>query len=187
MAKTRSGRHDRRFTDTRNKIMEAALRLFIAKGYSATSLRDIADELGVTKSALYYHFPAKSDLAQRIFQPFIDDVDALLADLRPGQHSAADVLTAYAQALVPHRGAFAAMLRDASAAGDLDLEGASSRWLDRLGDLLTTGESTTAQRVRVSVAVGGLTRALVLAGVPAQEALGEGVEAALRALGDSAS
>jgi AcrR family transcriptional regulator len=56
--------------DTRTRIQEIALRLFTEQGYEATSLREIAEELGVTKAALYYHFKTK------------DDIVASLADLR---------------------------------------------------------------------------------------------------------
>ena len=45
--------------DTRSRIQDVALQMFIDKGYEATSLREIAEELGVTKAALYYHFDTK--------------------------------------------------------------------------------------------------------------------------------
>src|ERR1700694_4782548 len=41
---------------TRQQILDTALTLFTVQGYDATSLRQIADRLGVTKAALYYHF-----------------------------------------------------------------------------------------------------------------------------------
>ena len=40
----------------RDQILETASRLFLEQGYSATSVRNIADEVGVTEAALYYHF-----------------------------------------------------------------------------------------------------------------------------------
>ena len=39
-----------------------ALDLFIEKGYDGTSLREIAEKLGVTKAALYYYFESKDDI-----------------------------------------------------------------------------------------------------------------------------
>jgi AcrR family transcriptional regulator len=48
--------------DTRERILDVALDLFIEKGYDKTSLREIAEQLGVTKAALYYHFPSKQDI-----------------------------------------------------------------------------------------------------------------------------
>ena len=47
---------------TRQRILDVALDLFIDQGYDGTSLRQIAERLGVTKAALYYHFGAKEDI-----------------------------------------------------------------------------------------------------------------------------
>ena len=49
-------------TDTRERILDVALDLFVEKGFDQTSLREIAEQLGVTKAALYYHFPSKGDI-----------------------------------------------------------------------------------------------------------------------------
>lgn len=176
-------RRDGRTTDTRQRIESTALQLFVTKGFAATSLKDIADELGITKAALYYHFPAKADLARGVFQPFIDDVDAVLDDLGGRRLPAEDVLAAYAGALLPHRGALAATLRDPGAVADLDLEGASFRWLAKLSALLGYEEATAESRVRTAVAVGGLTRALVLPEIEDEQARAVAVEAAVAALG----
>ena len=48
-----------RLVNTRERIQEVALQLFIDQGYDKTSLREIAEHLGVTKAALHYHFPSK--------------------------------------------------------------------------------------------------------------------------------
>jgi AcrR family transcriptional regulator len=47
---------------TRERILDLALELFTEQGYDATSLRDIAERLGTTKAALYYHFARKEDI-----------------------------------------------------------------------------------------------------------------------------
>ena len=48
--------------DTRQRILDVALDLFTEQGYDGTSLREIAEQLGVTKAALYYHFESKEDI-----------------------------------------------------------------------------------------------------------------------------
>jgi AcrR family transcriptional regulator len=63
--------------DTRTRIQQVALRLFIENGYEATSLREIAEEIGVTKAALYYHFKSKDEIVTSL----IDDNVARLTDL----------------------------------------------------------------------------------------------------------
>jgi AcrR family transcriptional regulator len=49
---------------TRERILEAALALFAEKGYDATSMREIAEHLGITKAALYYHFDSKASIVR---------------------------------------------------------------------------------------------------------------------------
>ncbi len=49
-------------TTTRDRILEVALDLFIRKGYAGTSMREIAAPLGISKAALYYHFPSKAHI-----------------------------------------------------------------------------------------------------------------------------
>jgi AcrR family transcriptional regulator len=51
-----------RVVDTKNGILDVALDLFIAQGFDGTSLRQIAERLGVTKAALYYYFTSKDDI-----------------------------------------------------------------------------------------------------------------------------
>ncbi|MGC9328325.1 MAG: TetR/AcrR family transcriptional regulator [Candidatus Hinthialibacter sp.] len=48
--------------DTREKIACAATHLFAVHGYDATSIRDIAEESGVTKPVVYYYFQSKENL-----------------------------------------------------------------------------------------------------------------------------
>lgn len=49
---------------TRERILEVALTLFADKGYDATSMREIAEHLGITKAALYYHFGSKAEIVR---------------------------------------------------------------------------------------------------------------------------
>jgi AcrR family transcriptional regulator len=49
-------------SSTRERILNVALDLFTEKGFDGTSLREIAERLGVTKAALYYHFASKDDI-----------------------------------------------------------------------------------------------------------------------------
>lgn len=46
----------------RAQVLDVAVQLFIEKGYDATSVADLAERLGLTKSALYHHFESKEQL-----------------------------------------------------------------------------------------------------------------------------
>lgn len=53
---------------SRAQILDAALKLFSHRGYGATSVRDIAEEAGLSKGNVYHHFPDK----EAIFRALID-------------------------------------------------------------------------------------------------------------------
>ena len=48
-------------SETRQRIQDVARELFAEKGVQRTSLQDIADRLGITKPALYYHFGSREE------------------------------------------------------------------------------------------------------------------------------
>jgi AcrR family transcriptional regulator len=64
--------------DTRARIQEVALELFAEQGYEGTSLREIAERLGVTKAALYYHFRSKEDIVHSFTDDYLAEFDSLL-------------------------------------------------------------------------------------------------------------
>ena len=52
---------------TVEKILDAAQRLFLTKGYEATTIQDIVDELGgLTKGAVYHHFKSKEEIISAV-------------------------------------------------------------------------------------------------------------------------
>ena len=65
-------------TDTRSRVQKVALELFAEQGYEKTSLREIAERLGVTKAALYYHFKSKEDIVHSFTDDYFAELDALL-------------------------------------------------------------------------------------------------------------
>src|SRR6204780_3534769 len=66
-------------TDTRSRVQKVALELFAEHGYEKTSLREIAERLGGTKAALYYHFKSKEDIVYSFTDDYFAALDALLA------------------------------------------------------------------------------------------------------------
>jgi AcrR family transcriptional regulator len=65
-------------TDTRARVQKVALELFAEQGYEKTSLREIAERLGVTKAALYYHFKSKEDIVHSFTDDYFAEIDGLL-------------------------------------------------------------------------------------------------------------
>jgi AcrR family transcriptional regulator len=64
--------------DTREKILETAMRLFSAQGYSNTSLSQVAKDAQVSKALIFWHFESKEKLfraaIQRTLEPYAIDV-----------------------------------------------------------------------------------------------------------------
>jgi AcrR family transcriptional regulator len=57
-----------RFPDTRDRLEKAAIRLFVEKGVTETSVRDIARAVDISEGALYRHFVSKDELVWAAFE-----------------------------------------------------------------------------------------------------------------------
>lgn len=64
--------------DVRGRILAAATRRFVVSGYHGISMREIADDVGLSKPALYYHFRDKESLFLAILEDAVDGLEALL-------------------------------------------------------------------------------------------------------------
>ena len=54
--------------NTKERILDEALKLFAQSGYMGTSMNDIADRMGVTKAALYKHYKSKQEILDSIVE-----------------------------------------------------------------------------------------------------------------------
>lgn len=93
-------------TGTRDRILEVALRRFASAGYQATSVRELAEDVGVTQPALYYHFGSKDGILAALVGPFLDDGERILDRLERQRGPRAAVVRAalegYYDVLVAH-------------------------------------------------------------------------------------
>ena len=92
-----TGRRERKKAATRAAIADAALRLFLERGYDQVSVKDVADAADVAVTTLFQHFPGKEAL---VFDQDENREQALVAAVtdRPAGHSVLDALEAYYQA-----------------------------------------------------------------------------------------
>lgn len=63
------------------EVIEVATRIFWEKGYSGTSVQDVADALGMLKGSLYYYIDSKETLLDRIFTDSHEEVRTLVAEV----------------------------------------------------------------------------------------------------------
>ncbi|MEH6636582.1 MAG: TetR/AcrR family transcriptional regulator [Halioglobus sp.] len=69
---------------TADRILDAAEDLFAEKGYSATSLGDVADRVGIRSPSLYNHFKNKEALYAAVLERLLSDFSAPLEELDSG-------------------------------------------------------------------------------------------------------
>jgi len=144
--------------DTRDTIRAVALELFAARGYELTSLREIAERVGLTKASLYYHYPSKQALLLDLIQPLIEAWRATAAhaeSLPHTQRNVRAVLRRCLDALLDNRAAAGLFVRDTAAVIAaiapiweelLDLNGRLYTWL-------AGPEPTTADTIRAIAAM----------------------------------
>lgn len=169
--------------DTKSEIRQVAAELFAHQGYEKTSLREVAEQLGITKAALYYHFPSKSDLMRGIVEPFIDDIEVLLAEREAEPLDPRRFLADYFDIVLNHRGVFELIIRDAGALVQLNIIEQLLSWRQRVYALLVGADANPAQIARATVAIGGI-QDCALSESPAEE-FREAALAAARAALDS--
>ncbi|WP_427004851.1 TetR/AcrR family transcriptional regulator [Pseudarthrobacter sp. H2] len=59
-------------SERREQLLVIAARLIASRGYSATTVRDIADEAGILSGSLYHHFSSKETILDEILRNFMD-------------------------------------------------------------------------------------------------------------------
>jgi AcrR family transcriptional regulator len=172
-------------TDTKARIVEVARALFSQRGIQQTSLRDIADELGITKPALYYHFDSREALVASILQPLLDEMEAFVAARESaGPTDAPTLLGDYFELLYENRELLTMLVRDLAMLGQLDLGTRMLDWRRRLIALMLGPTPSIAAQVRAVVAIGGMSDCTVsFTGVPLDRIKATAVEAACAALG----
>ncbi|MEU4604155.1 TetR/AcrR family transcriptional regulator [Kribbella sp. NPDC023972] len=147
-----------RVRDTKTEIHRAAVELFSTQGYEKTSLREIAEQVGITKASLYYHYSSKQDLLRAIVGTFLDDISRVLGlveELPWSPETERELLGAYVDVVIQHRSTGPTLLRDIAAVlaafgDDLDKLIAQSR---RFQLWLAGPDPTPADRLRAAAAV----------------------------------
>lgn len=113
-----AGRPEGAARDTKADIHRAAVELFSSKGYDKTSLREIAERVGITKASLYYHYSSKQELLQAIVGTFFDETREVLSAVRGtpwSPRNERELLGRYLDVVIRHRESGPTMLRDLGA------------------------------------------------------------------------
>ncbi len=142
----------------RVQLIDTALRLFARDGVEGTSLQAIADEMGVSKAAVYYHYKTKDDLVVGVLAPMVTELHAMIDRVKAcrGRNAQLDELvTGIVTLAVEHHERFAVIMGDPLVANLLKEEALTHDWesLNALFD--DTGRGPSA-KVAISLFVSGL-------------------------------
>ncbi|HEX3929119.1 MAG TPA: TetR/AcrR family transcriptional regulator [Nocardioides sp.] len=106
--KPRGGRLPRR--ERRAQLLDSALGVFVAQGYHAAAMDDIAERAGVSKPVLYQHFPGKLELYLALLDAACDEVidncRVALAATPDNKTRVAAAMAAFYSYVAGERGAF---------------------------------------------------------------------------------
>jgi AcrR family transcriptional regulator len=92
----RAARAERRRTQRRHAILEAAMRVFLEKGYHQASVHDIIDEARIARGTFYLYFPSKQELFGELVAEFLQALRGRVKriSLAPGSPAPLDQLHA---------------------------------------------------------------------------------------------
>jgi AcrR family transcriptional regulator len=98
----------------REQILDTAKSLFIQQGYHGLAMRQISDELGVSKAALYYHFKDKEELFLAIISNNLNEIESAIDLIRSKQVSYREQIVLFVEYVLEQPAEQRAMIRLAS-------------------------------------------------------------------------
>lgn len=154
-------------TRTRTRILRAALKEFSTRGYHATSVRTIAENVGVSKAAVLYHFPEKSDLLAALAEPLLDGLEATvgaaeLSEERDSYDARRALLEGILDVWLAHRYLLRTNLQDLAMVAANPIFTRFRQAMLRANALVAGPDADLADRVRAAQAIGMLADPVVL-------------------------
>jgi AcrR family transcriptional regulator len=176
--------------DTRTRLLETALELFTRHGVEGTSLQMIADALGVTKAAVYYHFKTKDEITEAVAEPALRQLRTVVREataLRRRGQQVDHVLAGVVDLAIRHRALAAVFSTDPGVARALERTLHDEENVKEcLTELLVGPGEDPAAAVAAHVALAGIALAggsPALAAVPDEELRAYLLETGRRVLG----
>ena len=156
----------------------------MTQGVQATSLQEIADRLGITKPALYYHFASREELVRSIVTPILDDGGVRRLHEAAHEHDPRALLEGFFDLHLKHRDILLLARSEMTTLADLGLLDLAIGWRTRVGELLVGPDAPLARQCQAVVALGGMADcAWAFEQVPVETLRPAAVDAACLALG----
>ncbi len=140
-------------------IGTVAVRLIAVQGYEATTLAQIAAEVGLSKSALLYHFNSKEELLSQALEGPARELRTFFA--AAVTWSPQELLAGFVELVVTHRYEVLIFVRFNRQISALPSIQQVSHLLDDVVGLFVTDDDPLARRVAVHLALGGVVEAVL--------------------------
>lgn len=148
--------------DTRARILRVALEEFSARGFHATSVRELAERVGVTKTAVLYHFPGKADIVTALAEPMLAALDAALAKAADAPDARRAAIEGLLDVWLAHRYVLRMNLLDLGLAASGEVFARFRDGMLKANDLVAGPEPGFAAQVRAAQAIAMLSDPVVL-------------------------
>ncbi len=149
-------------TDTRQRLLDVAMTLISQHGFAGTSLQMIADELGFTKAAIYYHFRTRDQLLVALMKPILQQI-RLVVETAESQRAARSQMDAmvrgFAGVVAKNRPLAAVMVFDPDVHRILQMQPDWGDLIVRQLGILTQLDSGTTGVVKATALLTGLAGA----------------------------
>jgi len=149
---------------TREAILAAAAAQFRVHGYGASTLEDIATELGMTRAAVLYHFSSKEELLHAVVGPYLDALAAAVerhrVDERPSL-AGRNLIVGFLDAAVAHDLAAGILFRDVTSWEQGTVRQRVDACSSGFRDAMTGPEPTAEMRTLATCLLGALLRPLI--------------------------
>ncbi len=142
---------------TRQRILDVASRLFAEKGYAATSVRDIAAELGIANPSLYYHFKSKSDILFELLEEPLQRVQKAVEEAKAlsGEARTRRIIQGLLESLEVHSGIAMTAFHAAEQIPEMQQEIAFSKQV-QVVEILSQGIAEDHRHLRVTMVIAGV-------------------------------
>jgi AcrR family transcriptional regulator len=149
--------------DTRQRLIDVAVDLFTRHSFAGTSLQMIADEMGFTKAAIYYHFRTREELLAAVVEPIFDQLSGIITSAesqRSADARADHMLRGYAELAVANRALVSVLACDPSVITLLHEQPHWSQLISRQLTLLAGDEQDPGGLIKATIALAGISSAV---------------------------
>ena len=149
--------------DTRQRLIEVAVDLFTRHSFAGTSLQMIADEMGFTKAAIYYHFRTREELLAAVVEPIFEQLSRIIAAAEAQRSNGAradHMLRGYADLAVANRALVSVLACDPSVTTLLRDQPHWAQLINRQLALLAGDEHGAGGLIKATVVLAGISSAV---------------------------